>query len=99
GAEGLAFDNGDAAVAELGEVLNGEAGGAIMIEDNVGDTRQIAVAGDGYHRNGHSFLAHGVNGDQAFHGSLLEETRIFLDQIVAVAMADDERRITFLEKG
>ncbi len=79
GTERLAFDEGNLAMAELRQMLDGEARGAGMIEHDIGDAGQFAMPGNGDYRDGHAFLTRGVYRDEAFHGALLQQARIFFD--------------------
>ena len=44
GAEALALDEGDVAMAERVEVIDGEGGGAVVIEDDVGYAFGLVMA-------------------------------------------------------
>ena len=56
------------------------------------------MAGDGNARDVQFFGEYRIHGDKAFNCPLLEEQRIFLDEFVAVAVADHEIKVAFLEQ-
>src|SRR4029077_13489596 len=79
-------------------MFESERSGAGMIKDDVGYAGHLAMARNGNKRHLKSFGKRRINSDQPFHGSLLQDVRIFLDEIVAMAMAHDEIEVAFLEK-
>ena len=42
--------------------------------------------------------ADGIHGNQTFHGALLEQTGILLDQVRTVPVTDDEIKVAVLEQ-
>jgi len=56
------------------------------------------VNGNGNGRDFIAFLQIGVGGDDAFHGSLLEENRVLFQQVWPVTMADNKVEIAFLDQ-
>ena len=65
GAEGLALDEGDLAVAELVQMAEGEVRGALVVEDDVGDAGQLGVAGDEDRGQGKRRVEMRVDGEDA----------------------------------
>ena len=71
--EGLAFDEGDAAMAEADKMFKGKLCGESVIECDVGETGHVAMAGDGDDVQEFIFGARSIDGDEAFDGAALEK--------------------------
>ena len=98
GAEFLAFNEGDVAMPQMKEVLEGHLGGAAVIQHDVGDAIDIVVSGDGNDGHRKVEVPRSVDGDEAINRALEEHSGIFVDEIGAVAMAGDEVKVAFLEE-
>ena len=98
GAEFLAFDKGDLAMAEMEEVFESDLSGSLVVEDNVGDAIDVVVTRDGDYGNGKIEVPWSVGGNEAIDGTLEEHAGIFVDKIRAVAMASNEIKVTFLQE-
>src|SRR3989442_8295084 len=63
GAEGLAFDERDLAMSQLKKMLEGELGGSLMVQNDVGHALHVVVArySDDRHRQGE--IPRRVDGD------------------------------------
>jgi len=98
GAEGLAVHVGDLAMAETVEMPEGEFGGAMVIEDDVGDAMELGVAGDrdGGCRRG-AFEV-GVDCEDAVDAARLEELGVFGDEVFSVAMVCGEEEVALLHE-
>jgi hypothetical protein len=98
GTEVLSLDEGDALEPQFLQVIESEVGGKIVVQNDVGYTRSFLVARDGYEGQHASFVAYGIDGDDSFDGSLLQEKGIFFEEIFAVAVAHNKVKIAFLER-
>jgi len=98
GAEFLAFHEGDLTMPEVEEMFERDFRGTPVIEDDVGHTIHIVVAGDRDHRHRKVEVPGSIDGDEAIDRALEQHAGIFVDEIGAVAMAGDEIKVTFLEK-
>lgn len=98
GTEILALDEGDFAMAELGQMVESHPRGAGMVESDVGDALARLMAGDGNNGNGKRAFAASVDGDDALDGALQEHFRVFVDQIGAMAMAREKIEVAFLKE-
>ncbi|MGA8161017.1 MAG: hypothetical protein WCB76_09435, partial [Acidobacteriaceae bacterium] len=77
----------------------GVAGGGEVIDFDGEDTVFAAVSGDGNDGDGGNFGQRRIDGDDAFDGAGLKETRVVVKEIGAVAMADDEvEKLLFEER-
>jgi hypothetical protein len=96
--EGLALHEGDAPMPEIVEVLECEAGGAVVVEHEVGDAGNADVRGDsdGWKRNALAEI--GVDEKEAIDGAADEKVRIFFDEIGMAEMTDGEVEITGLQE-
>lgn len=90
GAEPLPFDEGDAAVAEIGQMGKGVASGSQVIDFDGENAGFATVTGDGDGRDGRGFGQRRVDGDDAFDPAGLEQTGVFAKEFRAVAVANDE---------
>ncbi len=98
GAELLPFDECDLTMAEVEEVLQCYLSRTFVVEDDVGDTGDFVVSGDGDDGQREVEVPGGIDGDEAIHRSLLEHTWVLVDQIGTVAMAGDEVEVTLLQE-
>ena len=98
GTEDLAFDEGDPPMAKTRKMIEGQARSAAVIQRNICDPGQMLVSRNRDDGHGNSCLVERVYKDETFDGALLQQTRILVDQIVAVAVADDKIKIAFLKK-
>src|SRR6185312_15080429 len=90
GAEGLALDEGDAAVPQVVQVPQGERHRGEVVDLDTGNVIPAAVAGDRDHGNP-QLLEHGrVDRNDAFDRPGEQQARVGLQQVRAVAVADDE---------
>ena len=85
-------------MAKTRKMIEGQARGAAVIQRNICDARQMLVARNRDDGHGNSCLVERVYKNETFDGALLQQTRILLDQIAAVAVADDKIKIAFLKK-
>ena len=97
GAEGLAFDERDAAMAEAVEMRESKARGMVVVELDVDDALAAGVAGDGDEWNGQRIGEGRVDGDDAFDGAR-ESSADSPEQLGAMVMADDEVEEAGLEQ-
>ena len=98
GADGLALHEDDFAVAELVEVAEGEAGGVLVVEDDVGDVGQGGVAGDEHGGQRERVGEVGVDGEDAVDAARAEELGIGLDEVGLVAVVDGEVEVALLHE-
>ena len=94
----MSFNESDLAMTETLEVIERQSRRLAMVQRNIGYSRKVAVAGNGDDGHGNSGFAESIDQDQTLDGALLQQAGIFLDQIIAVAMTDNEIKITFLQK-
>lgn len=97
--EALALDEGDAAVAERGEMVEGVARGGEVVEFDGDDAFAVFVAGDG--DDGNLKVVHDgrVDGDDAFDRTGEQQTRVAFEEIGAMTMTDDEVEVFFLQES
>ena len=95
---GLTFHEGDAAVAEVVEVLEGEEGGAVVVQHDVGVALDFFVAGDGDDGGGDFFVEGGVDEEEAVDGALGEEAGVLVDEVGLALVGDDEVEVAGLEE-
>ena len=94
-----AAHEGDFAVTELIEVAQGKFGCALLIEDDVRDAFDFAMAGnDDGRENAEAFFEGGIDKDEAFNGAIHEEARVLLDEIGFAAMACGEVEVAFFNE-
>lgn len=98
GADGLAAHVDDLAMAEGVEVAEGEVGAAIAVEDDVGDSGEVRVAGDEDGGKAGGGLEVGVDGEQAFDAAGVEELGVGADEVGAMAVVDGEVEEAFAEE-
>ena len=100
GVEGvaLAFHEGDAAVAEVVEVAERQAGGGGVIEHDVGDAGRVAVRGDADDGDGNVDGEFGVDEEETVDAAAHEEFLILLSEVGLAEMADGEVEEAFLEE-
>jgi len=79
-------------------VLEREHRGAGVIQNDICNTGNFAMAGNGDGRNLQTFGNGRVYRDESFHRPLLEEQRIFFEKIASVAVAHNKIKISFLQK-
>ena len=77
-------------MAKAAQVLDGEGGGAAMIELDVGDAGRLVVARDGYGGNVEPGSERRVDGDEALDRPAQQKLLIAFDQLGAMMMGDDE---------
>jgi len=85
-------------MAEVGEMLKGNFGGADVVENDVGYAADFIMSRYGDDGDGERKRPGSVDGDEAVDGALDEEARIFVDEISAMAVADDEIKVSFLQE-
>lgn len=98
GTEFLTFNEGDALVAQLLKMAEGEFGGALVIEKDVADAVGGIVSGNGEDGDGEVVTPGSVDGDQSIDEAAHEELGIFLDEIGAVVVAGDQIEIALFQK-
>lgn len=98
GREALALDECQVAVPETFQVIDGELGGAAVIEQDVGDALRLVVAGDGDGGDGRGVREECVDGDDGLDGALEQEALRALDRLRAMAVADEEVEEVGLEQ-
>jgi hypothetical protein len=85
-------------MSEFRKMLERKYGGAGMVEHDVRNSRNIAVAGDRYERDLRSSSKRSIHGDQTFHRPLLQQVRIFFNQLFPVPVAHHKIEIAFLQQ-
>src|SRR6266702_3587656 len=85
-------------MAEAVEISEGKLGGALVVEDDVGDAGERDVSGDRDGGLGGGGLEMSVDGEDAFDAAGLEEARIFGYQVFAVAMVGGEEEVALLHE-
>ena len=94
----LALDQRDSPVPEAVQVFESKVRTEIVIENDIRHSLDLAMTGDGDGGNVAIAAIDRIHGDDSLCGALPEKMRIFIDEILAVAMADDEIKIAFLKK-
>ena len=79
-------------------MFEGQARGEIVIQNDVRDPGNFAMAGNRHGGQRAPLVAHGVDGNQALGGALLKKKRIFLNEVPPVTVADHKIKIPFLKK-
>jgi hypothetical protein len=77
-------------MAEVAEVLEREVCAAFFIEENVGDSGERGVAGDGDGGERRWRLEVGVDGEDAVDSAGAQERGVGFDEVFAVAVVDGE---------
>lgn len=85
-------------MTETVEMLESETRGVVVVELDGDDAGAALVAGDGDERDGKRLGDGGVDGDDAFDGAGDEHARIAVEELGAVAVADDEVEEAGLEQ-
>ncbi len=98
GTELLSLDERDLLMPKAPEVLQGQSGGALVVEDDIRDAIAFVVARDGDHRHGQALLHRRVHCNDALHGSRQQEVLVFVDQVRTMMVADDEVEVAFLQQ-
>ena len=98
GTEALPLDEGDATVAERGEVIEGVACSGEVIEFNGDDTFAVLVTGDGDNRNRKIDIYGRIDGNNAFDGAGEQQARVAHEEIGAMAVTDDEVEVFLLQE-
>lgn len=96
--ERLSLHEGDAAVTKVVEVLQGEACGMVMIENNIGNTGNVEMGGDPYGRQRDLLAQLRIDQQQTIDGTADQQVRILLDEVRVTEMADSEVEIAGLEE-
>jgi hypothetical protein len=86
------------AVAKFVEVAECDAGGAVVVKDNVGDAGELDVGGDADGRKWDFFAEVGVDEEKAVDGAVDEELGILLNEIGAAEVTDGEVEVAGLEE-
>ncbi len=94
----LAFHEGDAAVAEIVEMLEREKGGAVVVEHDVGIALELLVAGDGDDRDADGFVKRCVDEQEAVDGALREQAWVLVNEVRLALMGDDIVEVAGLEQ-
>ena len=89
---------GDLAMAEPIEVAKGKLGGAVMIEDDVGDSGECGVTGDRDCGSGNRSLELGVDCEDAVDAACLEKTGILGDEVFSVAVVRGKEEVALLHE-
>lgn len=97
-AKWLAAHEGNVTMTELVEMAEDEFRGAAMVEENVGNTFEVFMPGDGHSGKAKLVLESGIDEDQALGASTLEETGILVDEVRLVAMMGAEIKVAFLHE-
>jgi hypothetical protein len=79
-------------------MLQGEAGRAGMVEDDVRHAGHFAVARNSHARDINAVRKNRVHGDQSFYRALLQKKRIFGYELIPVVVADHKIKIALLQK-
>ena len=99
GAVAAAAHEGDLAVSELVEMAQGKLGGALLVEDDVGDAFDFAMAGDDNGgENAEALFKRRIDKDEAFDGAIHEKSRVLFDEVGLAAVARGEVEIALLDK-
>jgi hypothetical protein len=85
-------------MSELVEVAKSEAGGAVVLEEDVGDAGSLDVGGDGDGGDGDLLAEVGVDEEEAVDGAIEEKLWVLVDEVGAAEMADGEVEIAGLEE-
>ena len=85
-----ALDESDVAMAEREEVVDGERGRTMVVENNVGYPLRLMVAGDGDGGDAGAAGERCVDGDEAVDGALQQHLLAALDHLGLVVVADEE---------
>src|SRR6185437_15149853 len=93
-----ALHKGNAAVSEVVQVAEGDLGGTIMVEHNIGNARHGAVRRDADDRKSHFVAKLRVYHQKAIDGAVHQELGVFLDQVRAAEMADGEVEEALLQE-
>ncbi len=100
GAVAAAAHECDLAMAELVEVAQGKLGGALLVEDNVGDAFNFAMAGDNDGgQSAEALLESRIDKDEAFDGAIQKEARILLDEVGLATVTRGEVEVALLDQG
>ena len=95
---GLAFYEDDAAMAEVVEVLEGNECGVVMVEDDVGVAFDFLVSRDRDDGRAELFVEGSVDDEKAVDGTLGEETRVLVDEVLLALMGDDVVEVAGLQE-
>ena len=90
---------GDLAMAEPIEVTEGKLGGAVMIEDNVGDPEEGSVTGDSDGGRMNHSLQLGIDCEDAVDAARLEKTGILGDEVFSVTVMRGKEEVALLHKN
>ena len=96
--EFLSFNKGDLAVAKVIQVLEGDFGSAVMVQNNVDDAADVVVAGNSDDGDREVEVPGRVDGNEAVDGTLEKHAGVFVDEVGAMAVAGDEVEVALLEE-
>ena len=99
GAELLALDDRDAGVPQACEMVEGELGGAAVVECDVGHIFLLQWTGDCNRGQVRYLMQNGVDSDYPVDRSLFEHSHRTLDEICAVVVAVEKVEVSSLEQG
>ena len=86
------------AMAELIQMTKAEFGSSFLVQDDVGDSLNLAMSRDHDARQAETLLEDGVDDDEALYGAFHQQPRVFLDKVGFAAMARGEVEIALLDK-
>lgn len=89
----LAFHEGDFRVAQLDQMLQRHPRSPLLVQHDIGDPWQCAVAGHRNRGQRRSLLQAGVDGDEAFDTALHQQSRVVAQQQRIVAMDDGQEEV------
>jgi hypothetical protein len=85
-------------MTELVEVAKGSAGGAVVVEHDVGDARDFDMRGDADDGKRNSFGKFCIDEEEAVDGTTDEEVGVLLEEIGAAEVTDSEVEVAGLEE-
>ncbi len=96
---GRPAEKSDVSMAEIEEMLQDELCGAMVIEDDVGDVRDMLMAGDGHGGKSGFLVDGGVNGNDAFSAAGEKQLGIGTLEVVVMAVGDGEEEEVVLAEN
>ena len=88
----------DLAVSEAIQVPQCELGRSVMVENYIGDSRELSVAGNRDGRCREEPLELSVDREDAVYAAGLQETGVLCNQVFPVAVVSCEEEVAFLHQ-